>query len=236
MENVEENCAFGKYRIILGSAFTNWSGVLTTTTITTTTTSSADPPTAHHRSPRDWYTPTSFPSSSPKLAKPAEVVFFFRCSVTPTSARTVWAAQRGMQLGHRVGFDTLYFLADLAALPWGPKCPVCMLVPPNWGWCYGGNNTTSLQAYHTGTTHSRPEYPGGVWSRTSARLGASTQRWPRSPEGGPPGTMYPSHPLLAPAPLLKTARGLQGLCPPRSLVFRHKGLPGSGPAPSFNLG
>ena len=39
-----------------------------------------------------------------------------------------------------------------------------MLVPPNWGWCHGGNTTH-------GATHSRPEYPGGVRSRTSARLG-----------------------------------------------------------------
>ena len=87
--------------------------------------------------------------------------------------------------------------------------PVCMLVPPNWGWCHGGNTTH-------GATHSHPEYPGGVWSRTSARLGASTQRWPRSPEGGPPGTMYPSHPLRATAPLSKTARELQGICSPAS--------------------
>ena len=47
-----------------------------------------------------------------------------------------------------------------------------------------------------------------------------------APEGWNPVTMYPSHPLLAPAPLPKTARDLQGLCPPRRLVSRHEVLPG----------
>ena len=54
------------------------------------------------------------------------------------------------------------FLADLTAHPWGP---ICMLVPPNWGWCHCCNTTR-------GETHSSPEYQGGVRSRNCERLGA----------------------------------------------------------------
>ena len=51
-----------------------------------------------------------------------------------------------MHMGNRAGFDTLIFLAGLAALPWGP---IVHAVPPNWGWCDGGSTPF-------GTTHPYP--------------------------------------------------------------------------------
>ena len=70
-----------------------------------------------------------------------------------------------------------------------------------------------------GATRSRPEYHGGVRSRTSSCLGGLDPNAASAP-GGLPVTMHPSHHLLAPTPLSQTARVLQGLCPPHRLVTR----------------
>ena len=71
-----------------------------------------------------------------------------------------------MHLGKRAGFDTLHFLADSAALPWGPRVHA---VPPNWGWRHSGGATL-------GTTHPHPSTKGGCGHRLYAT-------WPAPRDG-----------------------------------------------------
>ena len=105
-----------------------------------------------------------------------------------------------MHLGKRAGFDTLHFLADSAALPWGPRVHA---VPPNWGWRHSGGATL-------GTAHPHPSTKGGCGHRLYAT-------WPAPRDGSchqraPVSRLAPHAPLVGTRVLLREGRGMMSLC------------------------